>query len=121
MDKDKIIQCITDFIKGGDESNLEKLDKVLHTAYRNVQSGFFAEKGLFIIDKKKYLSLIEANTFGGIPRSMEIISLDINGDIASAKTKLESETMVFYSLITLIKDEGSWYIMGNYPHFEFKN
>ena len=25
-----IIQCITDFIKGGDESNLEKLDKVLH-------------------------------------------------------------------------------------------
>lgn len=116
----EIIQCITDFIKGGDESNLEKLNKVLHNEYRNIQSGFFSKKGLFIIDKEKYLSLIKENTFGGIPRTMEITSIEVNGDIAYAKTVLESEKMIFNSLITLIKEKENWYIIGNYPHFDYK-
>jgi len=116
----EIIQSITNFIQGGDESNLEKLNRVLHKDYRNIQSGFFAKKGLFIIDKKKYLSLIEKNIFGGIPRTMEILSIDVNGDIAFAKTILESEKMIFTSLITLIKENTKWYIIGNYPHFDYK-
>ncbi|AXT60940.1 hypothetical protein D1816_11470 [Aquimarina sp. AD10] len=116
----EIIQCITDFIKGGDESNLDKLNKVLHNEYRNIQSGFFSEKGLFIIDKEKYLTLIRENTFGGIPRTMKINLIEINGDIAYAKIVLESEKMVFNSLITLIKENENWYIIGNYPHFDYK-
>ena len=59
----EVIQCITEFIKGGDESNLVKLDKVLHTEFRNIQSGFFVEKGLFIIDKKKYLFFVSEKNF----------------------------------------------------------
>ncbi len=58
MEKDRIRQAITDFVKGGDQSNIEILDKVLHKDFRVTNNGFMGTKGVTIIDKQKYLSNI---------------------------------------------------------------
>lgn len=115
----EIIHTITDFIKGGDQSDIKKLDEVMHSQFRNVQNGFLEEKGLTIIDKDKYLSLIGQKIFGGLPREMDIVSLDRAGTIAVAKVLLKSPKLKFISFISLVLDEqGNWRVMDNFPYVE---
>ena len=115
MKTQEVTQKIQDFIKGGDNSDLELLENTLHKNYRNVQSGFFDKKGLFNFPKEKYKSLIQERTFGGVPRTMEIIQLDIMENIAYAQVKLESSALKFRYLIVLVKDADKWWVIGNYP------
>lgn len=119
MKKD-IIQCITHFIRGGDNRDLDVLNTCIHKDFRNIQSGFFDKKGLCILTKPAYLKLIKNGTFGGIKRDITYESLTINGDIASAQIILESKTMIFHSLLTLFKDNNQWFIIGHYPDFKYK-
>lgn len=115
----EIIHTIADFIKGGDQSDIKKLDEVMHSQFRNVQNGFLEEKGLTIIDKDKYLSLIGQKIFGGLPREMDIVSLDRAGTIAVAKVLLKSPKLKFISFISLVLDEqGNWKVMDNFPYVE---
>lgn len=115
--KETIIQAVKKFIEGGDKSDTEMLDQILHKDFTNVQNGFFDQRGIFIINKKKYLSLISGSTFGGIPRNMDILSVDIAGNIAMVKANLTSEKLRFTSFISLIREEsGEWKVIGNFPH-----
>lgn len=115
----EIIHAITDFINGGDTSDIKKLDKVMHSQFRNVQNGFLEAKDLTIIDKEKYLSLVDQKIFGGLPREMDIVSLDRAGTIAVAKVRLKSSQLKFTSFISLVLDEqGNWKVMDNFPYIE---
>lgn len=117
--EEKIIQQVTNFIQGGDLSSLDLLNKALHENFTNVQNGLFDQKGIFIIDKDKYLSLISKKTFGGLPRNMEIISVDIAGNIAMVKAHLKSEQLTFTSFISVVMSEvGEWKIIGNFPYVQ---
>lgn len=120
MDKNgKIVTQVTKFIKGGDNSDTDMLKLVLHDDFTNVQNGFFDQVGVFIINKAKYLSLISDKIFGGIPREMEIVSIDIAGNIAMVKANLRSEKLIFVSFISLIMENNEeWKIIGNFPYVE---
>ena len=50
-ENDKIKQAITDFVKGGDNSDIKLLDKVLHKDFRVTNNGFMGTSGVTIIDK----------------------------------------------------------------------
>ena len=113
--KEKIISSIKQFITGGDESDLQKLESVLHNEYRNVQYGFFDEPGVFVIDKEKYIDLVKEKTFGGNPREMKILSLDIYKNTAMAQLRLESTQLIFHSFVSLIYDKDQWRVIGNFP------
>lgn len=69
---EKITQAITDFVEGGDNSDIELLNKVLHNDFRVTNNGFMGTSGVTIIDKHKYLSNIKDGIFGGLPRKMII-------------------------------------------------
>jgi len=118
MNTEAVTQKIKDFIKAGDESNLILLENTLHHNYRNVQSGFFDQKGLFNFSKSEYKSLIEKGTFGGVPRKMKIVQLHVFGDMAFAQVNLESKMLKFHSLITLVMDDKKWRVIGNYPNIK---
>ncbi|PJJ09700.1 hypothetical protein CLU83_3069 [Flavobacterium sp. 1] len=49
---EKIERVITNFVKGGDNSDLVLLDKVLHNDFRVTNNGFMGSSGITIIDKK---------------------------------------------------------------------
>lgn len=102
--KEKITECITDFMKGGDNSDTILLDKVLHKDFRVISNKFMGTSGVTIIDKQKYLSNIRDGVFGGLPRKMTIESIDVNDTIAAVKLRLESSENYFVSYNSLVFD-----------------
>ena len=113
-EKDKIKQSIIDFVKGGDNSNIELLDKVLHKDFRVTNNGFMGTSGVTVIDKEEYLDKIKNGIFGGLPRKMVIEEIDQSGIIASVKLRIESSENNFLSYNSLVLDvDNEWKIINN--------
>ncbi len=111
---EKIIQAITDFVKGGDNSDTKLLNKVLHSNFRVTSNGFMGTAGITIIERQQYLSNIEDGVFGGLPRTMEIESIDYCETIAMVKLRLESSANYFVSYNSLVLDtDNEWKLVNN--------
>lgn len=111
---EKIKQAITDFVKGGDNSDTKLLDKVLHKDFRVTNNGFMGTSGVTIIDKEKYLANIRDGIFGGLPRVMIIENIDMSETIASVKLHLESSDNHFVSYNSLVLDtDNEWKVISN--------
>lgn len=111
---EKIEQTIADFVVGGDESDLKKLDEVLHADFRVTNNGFMGTKGITVISKKDYLDKIKIGVFGGKPRTMKIEDIDCNTSIASVKLRIESDENSFISYNSLVLDvDNKWKIINN--------
>lgn len=111
---ERITQCITDFVKGGDNSDVELLDSVLHEDFRVTNNGFIGTSGVIIFDKEEYLEHVRNGEFGGIPREMEILEIDQTEIIVMVKLSIESFENDFISYNSLILDnEDNWKIINN--------
>ena len=118
---EKIIQAITNFVKGGDNSDTALLDKVLHKDFRVTNNGFMGTPGVTIIDKEKYLDNIRKGVFGGLPRKMTIEHLDESDTIALVKLRLESDENHFVSYNSLVLDvDKEWKVINNLAVVERK-
>lgn len=118
---DKIKQAITNFVKGGDNSDTILLNKVLHEDFRVTNNGFMGTPGVTIIDKQKYLSNIRGGIFGGLPRKMTIESIDDSETIAMVKIRLESSENYFVSYNSLVLDiDNEWKLINNLAVVEAK-
>ena len=118
---EKIIQAITNFVKGGDNSDTELLDKILHTEFRVTNNGFMGNAGVTIIDKKTYLENIKNGIFGGLPRKMTIESIEDSETIAMVKLRLESSENYFVSYNSLVLDiDKEWKLINNLAVVEAK-
>lgn len=119
--KEKIEQAITNFVKGGDNSDTALLDKVLHKDFRVTNNGFMGTSGVTIIDKQKYLSNIKDGIFGGLPRIMKIETIDDSETIAMVKLRLESSENYFVSYNSLVLDiDNEWKLINNLAVVEAK-
>ena len=117
----KIEQTITDFVKGGDNSNVDMLNKVLHKDFRITNNGFMGTLGVTIIDKQQYLLNIKEGVFGGLPRVMKIETIDSNETIAMVKLCLESSENHFISYNSMVLDtDNEWKIINNLAVVESK-
>lgn len=118
---EKIEQAITSFVRGGDNSDVDMLDKVLHKDFRVTNNGFMGTAGVTIIDKQKYLSNIGDGIFGGLPRKMSIEQIDDCGTIAMVKLRLESSENHFVSYNSLVLDsDNEWKLINNLAVVEAK-
>jgi hypothetical protein len=119
--KEKIKQAITNFVKGGDNSDTTLLNNVLHKDFRVISNKFMGTSGVTIIDKQKYLSNIRDGVFGGLPRKMTIDSIDVSDTIATIKLRLESSENYFVSYNSLVFDiDNEWKIINNLAVVEAK-
>ncbi|MDY7394611.1 nuclear transport factor 2 family protein [Aureibaculum sp. 2210JD6-5] len=110
----KIKEAITNFVKGGDTSDVKILDQVLHKDFRVTNNGFMGTRGVTIINKKDYLENIKSGIFGGVPRKMKIEEIDQCGIIASVKLRIESSKYDFISYNSLVLDsDNEWKIINN--------
>ncbi len=118
---EKVEQAITDFVKGGDNSDTILLDKVLHKDFRVMSHGFMGTSGVTLIDKKKYLSNIREGIFGGLKRKILIESIDESESIAMVKLRLESSENYFVSYNSLVLDtDNEWKLIDNLAVVEAK-
>ncbi len=112
--KENIRQAITNFVKGGDTSDVSLLEQVLHPDFRVTNNGFMGKPGITVIDRQTYLSNINAGIFGGLPRTMLIESIDENGKIAMVKLRLESAENYFVSYNAMVLDtDDTWKLIHN--------
>lgn len=111
---EKIIQAIIDFVKGGDNSDTKLLNKVLHSNFRVTNNGFMGIAGVTVIDRQQYIANIEDGIFGGLPRKMQIESIDYCDSIAMVKLRLESSENYFVSYNSLVLDtDNEWKLVNN--------
>jgi hypothetical protein len=118
---EKIERAITNFVKGGDNSDVDLLDKVLHNDFRVTNNGFMGSPGVTIISRQKYLSNIKEGIFGGLPRIMSIEIIDHSQTIAMVKLRLESSENYFVSYNSLVLDtDNEWKLINNLAVVEAK-
>lgn len=119
--KEKIIQAISDFVKGGDHSDVALLEKVLHRDFRVTSNHFMGTPGITVIDRQTYLSNIKDGIFGGLPRIMSIEHIDESDSIAMVKLRLESLENHFVSYNSLVLDaDKEWKLIHNLAVVEAK-
>lgn len=112
---EQIKKAIETFVKAGDDRNTEMLEDILHADFQNIQDGFFDKEGIFIFSKNDYIELIRERKFGGSPRSISFQSIKQTGNITIVKVTLESQYLIFNSLIMCVKSNGHWKIINNTP------
>ncbi|MCL9807542.1 nuclear transport factor 2 family protein [Flavobacterium amniphilum] len=118
---EKIKQAVIGFVKGGDTSDTQLLNAVLHKDFRVTSNNFLGEPGVAILDKAGYLNNIEKGIFGGLPRKMEIELIDESKTIAMVKIRLESAENNFVSYNSLVLDtDNEWKLINNHVVVEAK-
>ncbi|WKN44532.1 nuclear transport factor 2 family protein [Tunicatimonas pelagia] len=119
-DQEAVEECVTRFVKGADQQDLEKIDAALHNHFRVMLHSDDSEVQL--IDKNAYLTLIKEEKIGGTPRTFSIEQIDVYGaKTAKIKAKLSSGEMNFYSYYSLIKVNGNWKIVQDLVHITTSN
>ncbi len=114
-DEADIKEMIKKFSLSGDKRDVTLANAVLHKDARQYVTSDRFEGGLFIVTSEQYASLLAAGKIGGIPRSVDIQSIEIDKQKknAVAQVQLTSEKAVFYSFICLSKiSDGSWVIVS---------
>ncbi len=117
---EQVKETVADFVRGGDTNDTALLERVLHSNFQNVQDGFFEEKGVFVFSKEDYKNLVKTKRFGGVPRTIEFVAVNISGNIAHVNVRLESKYLAFNSVLLLGNDGKRWTIMHNIPTIEKK-
>ena len=118
---EKIIQAITGFVKGGDNSDTALLDSVLHKDFRVTSNNFLGTPGIALLTKEQYIQNIEKGVFGGLPRKMEIVMIDESETIALVKLRLESSVNNFVSYNSMVLDtDNEWKLVNNHVVVEAK-
>lgn len=112
--------AIEAFVKAGDNRDVNVLEDILHAGFQNIQDGFFDKNGVFVFSKSDYIELIRTKKFGGSPRSIDYNSIEQTGNIVTAQVKLESQYLIFHSLIVCVQDNGQWKIINNIPTIDVK-
>ncbi|MES2780065.1 MAG: nuclear transport factor 2 family protein [Bacteroidota bacterium] len=111
---EQITQAITNFVKGGDNSDLMMINSVLHNNFRVTNNGYMGTPGVTVLDKQQYLSNVQTGLFGGVPRTFFIEQLDVSGKIAMVKLKIESANNHFISYNSMVLDtDNQWKIINN--------
>lgn len=111
-----IKKVITNFAKAADNSDATKLATYLDENYRIVMNRLFGSESVSIINKTDYLAKIESKEWGGDKRKVEVLSIVVNGNTASAHVSLQGEKATFISIFTLIKNaDGEWLLVSDIP------
>lgn len=107
QDKELIKQTIETYFDGWMTGDTLKIGKVMHSTCK---LKLIKNNQVDVIDRNSYLSRFKlrqksANTFG------RIISIDITGQIASAKCEIEVPERIFTDYFNMMKLNEEWYII----------
>lgn len=105
-DADGVKACLENYMSGEGD----KVEKAFHTSatmkYIDAQSGEF--KDVPIAD---YIARVKANTSKS-DRKIEIVSMNVEGSAAQAKIKIETDKLIMYDYMNLLKINNEWKIVS---------
>jgi hypothetical protein len=98
--------CLENYMSGEGD----RVEKAFHTSatmkYIDVKTGEF--KDVPIAD---YIARVKANTTKN-ERKIEIVSLNVEGNAANGKIKIETPTVIMYDYMNMLKVNGEWKIVS---------
>lgn len=98
--------CLENYMSGEGD----RVEKAFHPSasmkYIDAQTGEF--KDVPIAD---YIARVKANTTK-TERKIEVVSLNVEGNAAQAKIKIEMEKVILYDYMNLLKINGEWKIVS---------
>ncbi len=90
--------------------NGERVEKAFHPSatmkYLDPQTGEF--KDVPIAD---YIARVKSNT-SKTERKIEIVSLDIQGNAANGKIRIETDKVILFDYMNMLKINGEWKIVS---------
>ena len=105
-DEEAVRACLENYMSGEGD----KVEKAFHPTatmkYIDAQSGEF--KDVPIAD---YIARVKSNA-GKSDRKIEIVALNIEGNAANGKIKIETDKAILYDYMNMLKVNGEWKIVS---------
>ena len=105
-DEEGVRACLENYMSGDGA----RVEKAFHPSasmkYLDAQTGEF--KDVPIAD---YIARVKANT-NKTERKIEIVSLNIEGNAANGKIRIETDKVVMYDYMNMLKINGEWKIVS---------
>jgi len=105
-DEEAAKACLENYMSGEGD----KVEKAFHPSatmkYIDAQSGEF--KDVPIAD---YIARVKSNT-ATADRKIEIVALNIEGNAANGKIKIETDKAILYDYMNMLKVNGEWKIVS---------
>lgn len=107
-DKEQIENTIGHYFDGWATSDTTKISMAMHSSCR-LKS--FRDSSFTNMDKSTYLARFSTPRKRDPYLITEILSMDITGNIAQAKIKIETPKAIFTDYFNLIKTKEGWFIV----------
>ena len=115
-EKEEVKNVITQFVQAADIQDADQVATLLHEDFRVVMNQLFGSTDVSFMNKSVYVQLIRDRKMGGDKRTIDFVSVDVVNHNASVKVLLKGKTMVFESLLHLIKTaDGKWQLINDLP------
>ncbi|MBM9579469.1 nuclear transport factor 2 family protein [Leptospira sp. 201903070] len=101
---------IQEFVKAGDERNVNKLENVLHKDFRLYAFVGNASQP-WEMNREGYLGALKEGKIGGKSRTLSVTSLKNEGNLAYATLIMKSSEMSFVVNQQWIKTESGWRLL----------
>jgi Putative lumazine-binding len=100
-------ECLQNYMSGQGD----RVEKAFHPSatmkYVDYQSKEF--KDVPIAD---YIARVKANTGPRTDRKIDVVALNIEGNAANAKIKIETDKVIMYDYMNMLKINGEWKIVS---------
>lgn len=108
-DEAGVRECLQHYMSGQGD----RVEKAFHPSatmkYIDVQTNEFKD-----VPIAEYIARVKANSNSGNrnDRKIEIVSLNVEGSAAQAKIKIDTEKVILYDYMNLLKINGEWKIVS---------
>ena len=106
-DKGDVEQVITNFVKSVDSRDAGTLSKSVISNANILTYNQIANK-LDDYTASQFVDLVRNGQKGGWTRTVNVSSVDVDGNIASAKVDITDPRLKESGFVTLVKDDGAW-------------
>lgn len=116
-DKQKVKNVATQFAQFADQQDVIAMASILNEQYHTYLNRLMGSTQVKVLDKTTYLQMLKDKKLGGDDRKITIESMDINGNNASVKIRMEGKKLNFDTYLLLAKSEsGDWQIVVDMPN-----
>jgi len=115
-DQQKVKNVATQFSQYADQQDVTAMSSILNEQYHTYLNRLMGGTQVKTLDKTTYLQMLKDKKIGGDDRKVTIESIDISGNNASVKIRMEGKKLNFASYLLLAKAEsGDWQIVADMP------
>lgn len=111
----ELTRRIEEFRDAGDARDTAAIGRVLHKDFRLVAFMGDANDAM-VIDKAGYTGALAAGKMGGTRRELKVFSLEVRGNHAVCKLRMQSSALKFENYMQWVKTAEGWQLLNDLTH-----